>query len=183
MECSDLTVGEISTLSEFPRKEIKKYIDTKVVSAQKSNGQYLLPKEAVLFFSVIGNEDIKDAPKNFKKAIWKTLQNLLDPTEVVHVEGKDIHLDPSIKDLLKSTERYIQNRSEFLVENPRILGGTPVIKGTRITAYSVRGWLKGEETIDNLVEEYPEIPPEAFEVAEFYAKSNPLRGRRKGLPI
>ena len=70
------------------------------------------------------------------------------------------------------------------MENPEIFGGTPVIKGTHITAYSVCGWLKGDETNDDSSKEYPDIHPEAFEVTECYAKSNPLYlyGRRNGLP-
>ncbi|MDE2675113.1 MAG: DUF433 domain-containing protein [Paracoccaceae bacterium] len=184
MEDSNLTVGEISSLVGVPKKEINKYIESKVVTAQKPNGQYLLPKQAVLFFAVICKDDINILPHSSKKEIWNKLLEVIDTSTGVEAQGRKIHFDPRIRDLWNEAKRYINFRSQFLVENPEILGGTPVIKGTRITAYSVRGWLKGDETIDDLSKEYPDIPPEAFEVAEFYAKSNPLYlyGRRKGLP-
>ncbi len=182
MEDSNLTVGEISSLVGIPAKEITKYIESNVVSAQKPNGKYLLPKEAILFFGVINKDDINNLPQSAKKEIWKKILKVIDPSAGVEVQGRKIHFDPMISNLWKEAEQYIKFRSEFIEHNPRILGGTPVIKGTRITAYSVRGWLKGNETIDDLIEEYPDIPPEAFQVAELYAKSNPMRGRPKGLP-
>ena len=35
---------------------------------------------------------------------------------------------------------------------------------------------------DLVIDDYPDIPPEAFEAAELYARAHPLRGRPSGRP-
>jgi uncharacterized protein (DUF433 family) len=57
---------------------------------------------------------------------------------------------------------------------PEVQGGTPVIRGTRITVYSVLGQLDDGDTIDVLVEDNPDIPKEAFEAAAANARENPF---------
>ena len=37
-------------------------------------------------------------------------------------------------------------------------------------------------TIDDLIDDYPEVPREAFEAAEFYAWAHPLRERPSARP-
>ncbi|QPZ92864.1 DUF433 domain-containing protein [Thioclava electrotropha] len=55
-----------------------------------------------------------------------------------------------------------------------ILGGEPLIKGTRITCRSVLGRLSDGDTLDYLCEEHPSIPREAFEGAATYARTHPV---------
>jgi uncharacterized protein (DUF433 family) len=62
------------------------------------------------------------------------------------------------------------------------MGGTPLIKGTRVTVYSLLGRIEAGETTDEIASEYPDIPPEAIEAAIIFAKANPMRGRPSGRP-
>lgn len=66
--------------------------------------------------------------------------------------------------------------SDHRESRDEILGGEPVIKGTRITCRSVLGRLNDGDTLDALCEEHPAIPREAFEGAATYARTHPLRG-------
>ncbi|OOY08235.1 hypothetical protein BMI89_12030 [Thioclava sp. F36-7] len=50
----------------------------------------------------------------------------------------------------------------------------PVIKGTRITCRSVLVRLGDGDTLDDLCEEHPSIPREAFEGAATYARTHPV---------
>ena len=70
----------------------------------------------------------------------------------------------------------------FIHSDPGILGGTPVIRGTRITVYSVLGRLRGGEAMGDLIEDYPGIDPRAFKAAERYARNYPLRGHPAARP-
>ena len=51
-----------------------------------------------------------------------------------------------------------------------IMGGRPVIKGTRITVSAIQGRLATGDTIQDLVEDYPDVPPEAFAAARCYGE-------------
>ncbi len=73
-------------------------------------------------------------------------------------------------------------RDAHIVSDPEILGGTPVIRGTRMTVYSVLGRLQDGDSIDDLTADNPDIPREAFEAAAIFARAHPLRGRPSGRP-
>ncbi|MPQ95857.1 DUF433 domain-containing protein [Thioclava sp. JE_KL1] len=67
--------------------------------------------------------------------------------------------------------------SDHRESRDEILGGEPVIKGTRVTCRSVLGRLSDGDTLDDLCEEHPSIPREAFEGAATYARTHPPRGK------
>jgi uncharacterized protein (DUF433 family) len=77
---------------------------------------------------------------------------------------------------------YERAQDKLIERNPDILGGTPVIKGTRLNVYAIAGRIEHGETIDELVQEYPSVTREQLEAAQLYAKANPLRGRPGGRP-
>ncbi len=57
---------------------------------------------------------------------------------------------------------YVNARTEYVLEDEEILGGTPVIKGTRINVHSIRGRLEGGDSLEDLVADYPNIPPRSI---------------------
>jgi uncharacterized protein (DUF433 family) len=69
---------------------------------------------------------------------------------------------------------------ELIVKDPGIMGGTPTIRGTRITAQSILGRLEGGDSVESVLEDYPYLDRETVEAAALYAKANPLRGRPSG---
>lgn len=60
-----------------------------------------------------------------------------------------------------------------------VMGGLPVIRGTRITVHSVDARVCGGDSLDDIAQENPEIPREAFEAALHYAKAHPIAPPRK----
>ncbi|HEX7857796.1 MAG TPA: DUF433 domain-containing protein [Sphingobium sp.] len=63
-----------------------------------------------------------------------------------------------------------------------ILGGTPVIKGTRLSVYALLGRIDGGESIDAIIEDYPHLDREVVGTAVLYARDNPLVGHPGGKP-
>ena len=61
-----------------------------------------------------------------------------------------------------------------IVIDPQIKGGTPVIRGTRMTVYSVLGRVDHGDTVEDIVEENPDLSREAIEAAIAYARVHPL---------
>jgi uncharacterized protein (DUF433 family) len=70
----------------------------------------------------------------------------------------------------------------FIVVDEEIKGGTPVIRGTRMTVYAVLGRVDHGETIDDILADNPDLTREALEAAINYARSHPLVGRPGGRP-
>ena len=75
---------------------------------------------------------------------------------------------------------YRVARARYIKSDPEILGGTPVIDGTRIPVHAVLGRLRHGDTLEDLLDDYPHVPRDAFRAAEIYAAGNPLRGRPSG---
>jgi uncharacterized protein (DUF433 family) len=75
-----------------------------------------------------------------------------------------------------------EHARQRIVSDPDIMGGTPTIRGTRITAQSVLGRIESGDTIDSILEDYPYLDRETIEAASVYAEANPPRGRPAGKP-
>jgi uncharacterized protein (DUF433 family) len=73
----------------------------------------------------------------------------------------------------------LKQATELVVEDPEILSGTPVIRGTRIPVYDVASLVDSGAPIQELLELYPRIRKKQFELSSIYAKANPQRGRPK----
>ena len=79
-------------------------------------------------------------------------------------------------------EHYRGARDRWIRSDPQILGGTPIIAGTRVSVYAIRGRLTGGETPECLVEDYPDIGRDAFLAANMFAKAHPLKVHPLGKP-
>ncbi len=67
----------------------------------------------------------------------------------------------------------------MVVEDPEILSGTPVIRGTRIPVYSVAALFDSGTPMTEILEMYPRLVEDQVELASVYAKAVPQRGRPK----
>jgi uncharacterized protein (DUF433 family) len=73
-------------------------------------------------------------------------------------------------------------RATSIVIDEAIKGGTPVIRGTCITVYSVLGRVEHGETIEDVLRDNSDLSREAIEIASAYARTHPLIGRPGGRP-
>jgi uncharacterized protein (DUF433 family) len=55
--------------------------------------------------------------------------------------------------------------------NPQIRFGKPCIKGTRITAYDVLGWLSSGMSVTEIVDDFPELKEQDIYACLAYAAS------------
>lgn len=58
---------------------------------------------------------------------------------------------------------------KHIVSNPGILGGKPVIRGSRISVQLVLEWLASGATIQDIVQKYPHLTEEGVKEAILYA--------------
>jgi uncharacterized protein (DUF433 family) len=53
--------------------------------------------------------------------------------------------------------KTMQELSAFITIDPEICFGKPCIKGTRITVSNILDWLSTGMTIEDIIEDYPEL--------------------------
>ena len=51
---------------------------------------------------------------------------------------------------------------KYIEKNPNICGGKPIFKGTRIPIHIVLDFLSAGESIENILENYPQLNREAI---------------------
>jgi uncharacterized protein (DUF433 family) len=66
--------------------------------------------------------------------------------------------------------------------SPEILGGTPVIRGTRVPVYDVAASVAANIPVDRILAAYPSLDADKVELASIYAEATPLRGRPRRHP-
>lgn len=60
---------------------------------------------------------------------------------------------------------------KHIVSNPAILGGKPVIKGSRISVQLILEWMASGATIQDIIKKYPHLSEEAVKEALLYASN------------
>ena len=186
----DLTIRETAALSGVSRTVIEKAVEAHVLEPLAASARFrggatrFLPIRAVAYFHALQAARLNDLPLRHKRSIWGCVASI-EPMKLKAIEfapGAILDLERLAADPLDSAERYREARDRCITSNEDILGGTPAIAGTRITVYAVLGRLQDGDTIDDLLDDYPEVAREAFEAAELYARAHPLRGRPSGRP-
>lgn len=65
--------------------------------------------------------------------------------------------------------RFEVTMNEWITVDPKICGGKPVIRGTRIMVKNILGMVAGGYTVARILEAYPELLKEMVEAALEYA--------------
>ena len=90
--------------------------------------------------------------------------------------GDEWSPSPSDEELGEDTKRYIS-------VNPRILSGTPCVKGTRVPAHYIADMAKNGDTVPEILAAYPYLTEGQVHAAVEYTRAFPhLAGPRKRPP-
>jgi uncharacterized protein (DUF433 family) len=73
-------------------------------------------------------------------------------------------------------ERPVAVRA-LVTSSPEVLGGTPVIIGTRIPVHDVAASRAAGHPLEAILSAYPRLTAEQVDLATLYAEAYPLRGR------
>lgn len=101
---------------------------------------------------------------------------LAEKNWIVRHDFLTIDLSPFVRRTSERFERLTAARN-LVTSDPEILGGTPVIRGTRIPVHDVAASSSAGIPDARLLEAYPALDAEKIELATIYAEANPMRGR------
>ena len=104
---------------------------------------------------------------------WDQWKNCIVEDHFVTVRFADIwkNVDFRLHQLMKA--------HATVTEDPEILGGTPVIKGTRVPVYDIAAAFDSGTSVDRILKSYPSLKDWQVELASVYARAVPPRGRPK----
>jgi len=73
---------------------------------------------------------------------------------------------------MRNTEKTRTGYSDRIVRNPRICGGQPVFKGTRVTLRTVLASLADGDSVEVILREFPTLKPEDVRAAIAFAAAS-----------
>lgn len=79
--------------------------------------------------------------------------------------------------------KKLTEAEQMVVEDPEIMSGTPVVRGTRIPVHQVAALFDSGVPVEDIQETYPRLTKSQVELSSIYARAVPQRGRPKGLTL
>lgn len=170
-------------LADVSLRSVDKAIEERIVKPSRARRQgTLLDRGDVLALALIARANLP-LSRPTKQRINEWIHGF--PPDEAFEETKELLLsdvlvlrfDAEFGHLAKRLAHYLENRESHIEVRPGVQGGEPVIAGTRLPVQAVAERLHRGDSIDNLVEDYPGVPSDAFEAARIYAAAHPRRGR------
>jgi uncharacterized protein (DUF433 family) len=186
---AEFTPREVAELSGAPKSAVEKAIEEKILSPRMirrgRRERRVLPAHAVAYVKIIGAVKYR-----MDRAMKRRLAAKLAGLGGGDFKSMRFELEPAVEmdvgrlvgDAVERAEAYGEIRDRLIVEDEEVLGGAPVIRGTRIGVHAVLGRIKDGDTIEDVLCDHPALSKEAVEAAITYARAHPLVGRPGGRP-
>lgn len=176
-----LTRNEIAEISGVSINAVNKAVEQRVAKARRQRGRTLLAADEAAALALLSELPISLSVK-LKREVrnWIVKRNPAGAEEFELSRALRVAMTENAADVAKRAFDYVRMRGEYVEVDPAKLGGTPVIRGTRVPVRTLAQLVEGGESRRALREDYPHIPEEAYDVAVLWAKGNPRRGRPVG---
>jgi uncharacterized protein (DUF433 family) len=187
-----LTTTEAAVVAGITLRNVNRAIDEKILpealyTAGKS-GARRINAEACVFLSFYFEAAHRlTSEERLRIIVAASQQRSTEPESdleeqwLIRQEFLTIDLAPFLSGVRQRLARLKAAR-ELVVEDPEILNGTPVIRGTRVPVYDVAALANAGEPIKDLLEDYPRINANAICLAQLFAEANPLQGKPRRFP-
>ena len=186
-----LTTSEAAVVSSVSVRDVNRVIDESILPAKfvsAGHGRHIAPAGCPLiafyFESAkrLTSEERLWAIRTAGPRLGGALTaKTLEEDWTFRDEFLTIDLAPFLR---KTWERWRQLKEAraMVVISPEILGGEPVIEGTRAPVYDVAASVAANIPLDRILAAYPSLDAGKVNSAVIYAEANPLRGRPRGGP-
>jgi uncharacterized protein (DUF433 family) len=187
-----LTPTEAAVVSSVAVRDVNRVVDEKILP----EGLYKVSRDrsrrfsadACAFISFYFKSASQLTSEERMRTIATASQRLgkeptgdLEREWIIRQDFLSIDLAPFLRSARQRLARLSVARA-LVIEDPDILGGTPVIKDTRIPVYDVAASVSAGLPAERILAAYPGLTTEAIELAALYAEANPQRGRPRSLP-
>jgi excisionase family DNA binding protein len=177
MQSPLVTRREAAELSGTSESTVKKAVDSRVIPARRRGAQSCIDYQDVAVLTMLGHLTDLRLRAAFKRRVRDWVREPGAADELKLTMALYIRRVDDVDRVRELTERYVRLRDEWIVRDSQVKGGEPVIKGSRVSVHTLASRIAAGEDPSVLDEDFPQIPPEAREVAVLYARANPRRGR------
>ncbi|HYV16256.1 MAG TPA: DUF433 domain-containing protein [Conexibacter sp.] len=174
-----LTRREAAEIGRVPLGAIDKAIEQGVLRPKRAAGKPLFPSHEVGLLVLLRQVEVQ-LPLRAKRRLRAWLAE-----RGAEAVGSEFELSTALRvamtedvaEAIGRADEYVRLRDRYVERNPAIMGGEPVIRGTRVPVRTVAGLIERGESREVMREDYPQVPEEAYTVAVLWTHANPRRGR------
>lgn len=175
--------GFVTGLSE---KTINQAIDRKEVETlpgrREGEGERLLGFPALVYLSLrdsVGHLLSAEGKRRLRQQLG-ALQASPFPGGVT-MGGLELNIGRDVEAVLERL-RQVERARAFVVSDPEVRAGEPVVRGTRIPVLMLAELAEQGATREELLEDYPSLTRESLEAALLHTRLYPRRGRPRKKP-
>jgi uncharacterized protein (DUF433 family) len=194
------TAAFIAGLSDRQMQRVvdEEIIGSPLVRREGVRGFAVMTTALAKFYFATNNTMTKDARLSVMHVIIDRVSKRKDAEALFSLKGSVNEVDwtvdlPALHVQLGSfvtdatdRVRLVRRAEESIVEDPDVMGGTPVFKSTRVPVATVAASQRAGFDMEQLREAYPFLTPELVLDAETYLQIHPKVGRPRkddGLPV
>lgn len=186
-----LKASEAAVVASVSLRDVNRVIDERILPEtliSVDNGRYVLGAACTLisfyFESArrLTSEErlfaIRSAEPRLRRWNRAATAAMLKADWTVRHDFLTIDLLPFFERSVERLERLEAAREAVMISDD-VMGGTPVISGTRVPVHHVAAAMAVGVPVSEILEDYPSLTEDKLELAALYAEANPLRGRPK----
>jgi len=173
-----LTRNETAEISGVSVSAVNKALEQRIAKPRRSRGRTLLAVEEAAALALISQIPVRLSVKLKRELRDWIVDRSPQPAEELELSpALRIAMTDYASEVAARAAEYARLRDKYVEFDARKLGGTPVIRGTRMPVRTLAELVESGESRGVLREDYPHIPEEAYDVAVIWARGNPRRGR------
>src|SRR5262249_17549054 len=165
---------------------VHKAIDTRLIRPRSARSgttvRRLLTKEQLIYLQLEA-EGLRLLPVGTRREIAESIQRSPKTDKLPVANGTALRIEiGAARRAVENQLKQLARVEEMVVNDPEIMRGTPVFKGTRIPVDLVADMLAQGATAQEILEGYPTLSKEKIAIAPLYMRAFPRRGRPSRRP-
>ncbi len=172
-----LTVPEAAFLARVSPRLVQHEIDERIVASRMSGGRRSISGVDILYLSAVRRVHGQMAPRLRRQVrnaiVHSAAQNEATASFDIFFRVSLAALENDVLEGFKTLERI---KREFIESRPEVLGGEPVLRGTRLSVRLIADLVRQGASADELAEDY-DLTPEQIDAAVTFDRVTPRRGR------
>jgi uncharacterized protein (DUF433 family) len=175
------TPAQASAITGLPLAAVHKAIDSRLIRPRVARSgaivRRLLSKEQLIYLQLEA-EGLRLLPVGTRREIAESIQRSPKTEKLPVANGAALLIEiGTARRVVESQLKQLARLEKMVVNDPEIMRGTPVFKGTRIPVDLVADMLAQGATTEEILEGYPTLSKEKIAIAPLYMRAFPRRGR------
>ena len=177
-----LSANEAACVTGVPLKQVHRIIDLGLLNAAASGTK---GSRAVHCDALVGLKFAHDTTDLITlDGRRRLVRYLLDHPEARTARERDVSVDVrAMKGEVRRGLSMLASAQKAVECDEAVLSGTPCFKGTRIPVHDIADMLSNGDSAGAIHEAFPQLSEGQIELAAFYARAYPRRGRPRREPF